>query len=107
MADSGTADSGTAAGGTAEGGTAEGRTTAGGVRAGTAGGGPRGVASPGYRWYVAVQAVSIIGTMMSYTALFWLALSVGGRTGLPVVVAAQSLPMLVLSRRAGSIVSRP
>src|SRR5580693_2217740 len=100
------AESGTAAGGTAEDGTAAGRTTAGETGAGPAGSGSRGVASPGYRWYVAVQAVSIIGTMMSYTALFWLALNVGGRTGLPVVVAAQSLPMLVLSRRAGSIVSR-
>jgi hypothetical protein len=67
-----------------------------------------GVASAGYRWYVAVQVVSVIGTMMGYTALFWLALRTGhsGAAGLAAVVAAESLPMLVLSRRAGAIVTR-
>ena len=28
----------------------------------------------GYRWYLAAQVVSLAGTMMNYTALFWLVL---------------------------------
>lgn len=84
-------------------------TMAGLARASTPGGGWQpGVASAGYRWYVAVQVVSLVGTMMGYTALFWLALHTGhsGAAGLSAVVAAESLPMLVLSRRAAVIVAR-
>jgi hypothetical protein len=67
-----------------------------------------GVSSQGYRWYVAAQVVSIVGTMMGYTALYWLALHLGhgGAATLSAVVAAESLPMLVFSRRAGTIVAR-
>lgn len=74
-----------------------------------------GVASAEYRWYVAVQVLSVAGTMMGYTALFWLAPHTSwlaphtrpsGGAGLSAVVAAQSLPMLVFSRRAGAIVAR-
>src|SRR5450755_4028120 len=67
-----------------------------------------GVASPGYRWYVAAQVVSIVGTMMGYTAIYWLALRIGhgDATVLSAVVAAESLPMLLFSRRAGTIVAR-
>jgi MFS family permease len=67
-----------------------------------------GVSSRGYRWYVAAQVVSIVGTMMGYTALYWLALHLGhgGAATLSAVVAAESLPMLVFSRRAGTIVAR-
>jgi hypothetical protein len=36
-----------------------------------------GVTSRGYRWYAAAQVVSIVGTMMGYTALYWLALRIG------------------------------
>ena len=36
----------------------------------TAGAGS-GVAGAGYRWYTGAQALSIIGTMMGYTALYW------------------------------------
>ena len=36
--------------------------------------GPTGVASAGYRWYLGAQVLSLAGTMMSYTALFWLVL---------------------------------
>jgi MFS family permease len=66
------------------------------------------VASPSYRWYTGSQAVSIVGTMMSYTALYWLTLHIahGNAVVLSTLVAAQFLPMLVFSRRAGTIVAR-
>ena len=67
-----------------------------------------GVASAGYRWYLASQVLSLFGTMMSYTALFWLALHIryGGAPALAAIDAAQCLPMLLFSRRAGTIVAR-
>ncbi|MGO8891438.1 MAG: MFS transporter [Streptosporangiaceae bacterium] len=70
--------------------------------------GPTGVASAGYRWYLAAQVLSLAGTMMSYTALFWLVLHIpgGGAPALAAVDAAQCLPMLLFSRRAGIIVAR-
>ncbi len=66
------------------------------------------VASAAYRWYVAVQVVSMVGTMMGYTALYWLTLHIarGAAVTLSGVVAAQFLPMLLFSRRAGIIVGR-
>jgi len=66
------------------------------------------VASAGYRWYLAAQVLSLAGTMMSYTALFWLVLHIpgGGAPALAAVDAAQCLPMLLFSRRAGIIVAR-
>ena len=62
----------------------------------------------GYRWYLAAQVVSLAGTMMGYTALFWLVLHIrhGGAPALAAVDAALSLPMLLFSRRAGTIVLR-
>ena len=80
------ADAGPAAGGTAAG----------------------GVGSARYRWYLGAQVVSLVGTTMSYTALFWLALHVphGGAAALAAVDAAQCLPMLLFSRRAGLLVAR-
>jgi MFS family permease len=70
--------------------------------------GTQGAAGRAYWWYAAVQVVSLLGTMMAYTALYWLALHVGhgGAGTLSAVVAAEALPMLVLSRRAGLIVGR-
>jgi transmembrane secretion effector len=67
-----------------------------------------GVASAGYRWYLGAQALSLAGTTMSYTALFWLALRIphGGAAALAAVDAAQCLPMLLFSRRAGLLVAR-
>ena len=67
-----------------------------------------GVASAGYRWYLSAQVLSLVGTMMSYTALFWLVLHIahGGAPALAAVDAAQCLPMLVFSRRAGLLVTR-
>jgi MFS family permease len=52
--------------------------------------------------------LSIFGTMMSFTALFWLTLHIGygGAPALAAVDAAQCLPMLLFSRRAGMIVAR-
>jgi hypothetical protein len=64
-----------------------------------------GVASAGYRWYLSSQVLSLFGTMMSYTALFWLALHIR-HGGAPAIDAAQCLPMLLFSRRAGIIVTR-
>jgi MFS family permease len=66
------------------------------------------VASAAYRWYLGAQMLSLFGTMMSYTALFWLALHVphGGAPALAAVDAAQCLPMLLFSRRAGLGVAR-
>jgi MFS family permease len=67
-----------------------------------------GVKSAGYRWYLAAQVLSLFGTIMSYTALFWLVLHIrhGGAPALAAVDAALSLPMLLFSRRAGTIVTR-
>ncbi len=67
-----------------------------------------GVSSQGYRWYLAAQVVSLAGTMMNYTALFWLVLHLryGGPAALAAVDAAACLPMLLFSRRAGTIVAR-
>ena len=66
------------------------------------------MASAGYRWYLGAQVLSLVGTMMSYTALFWLVLHIarGGAPALAAVDAAQCLPMLVFSRRAGLLVAR-
>jgi Transmembrane secretion effector len=70
--------------------------------------GMSGVGGKGFRWYLAAQVVSLAGTMMGYTALFWLVLHIqhGGPAALAAVDAAMSLPMLLFSRRAGTIVSR-
>jgi len=68
----------------------------------------RGVATARFRWYTLAQAVSIVGTTMSLTALYWLALRLAhGRAAvLALLVAAQFLPMLLFSRRAGVIAGR-
>jgi MFS family permease len=71
-------------------------------------GGPSAIARAGYRWYTGSQALSIVGTMMTYTALYWLTLHIahGNAVVLSTLVAAQFLPMLLFSRRAGTIVAR-
>ena len=71
-------------------------------------GGITGVSGQGFRWYLAAQVASLAGTMMGYTALFWLVLHIrhGGAPALAAVDAALSLPMLLFSRRAGTIVLR-
>jgi MFS family permease len=67
-----------------------------------------GVSGQGYRWYLGAQVVSLAGTMMNYTALFWLVLHLryGGPAALAAVDAAACLPMLLFSRRAGTIVAK-
>jgi MFS family permease len=66
------------------------------------------VASAGFRWYAGSQAVSITGTAMSLTALYWLTiqLAAGRAVVLSTLVAAQFLPLLLFARRAGTIVGR-
>ena len=66
------------------------------------------VASPGFRWYVASQAVSVVGTAMSYTAIYWLTIHIarGDAVILSILVAAQFLPLLLFSRRAGTVVAQ-
>jgi MFS family permease len=66
------------------------------------------VRSPEFRWLVSVQTISMVGNTMTNTALFWLAihLSGGHALGLAAVSAAQFLPTLVLSRRAGLLAIR-
>jgi hypothetical protein len=57
---------------------------------------------------VGAQVVSLAGTTMGYTALFWLGLHVphGGAITLAAIDAVMMAPMLILSRRAGEFVSR-
>lgn len=66
------------------------------------------IASPEYRWYVAAQAASMIGTSMSNAAIYWLAIHAahGNALVLSVLVAVQFLPILILSGRAGTALSR-
>jgi MFS family permease len=71
-------------------------------------GGGTAVAGARYRWYTGAQAVSLVGGTMTFTALYWLTLRIshGHAAQLAVLVAAQFLPMLAFSRRAGNIVGR-
>jgi MFS family permease len=64
--------------------------------------------SPEFRWLVAAQTVSMIGNAMTNTALYWLAIHLarGRAVDLSVLAAAQCLPMLLFSRRAGLIAGR-
>jgi MFS family permease len=61
-----------------------------------------------YRLYTGAQAVSLIGTSMGFAALYWLTIQLAhGRAALlSVLVAAQFLPILLASRRAGLLVAR-
>ncbi|MGH3273159.1 MAG: MFS transporter [Streptosporangiaceae bacterium] len=66
------------------------------------------VASAGYRWYVAAQATSMVGTSMSYAALYWLGIHAahGNALVLAVLVAAQFAPIPLLSGRAAAVLTR-
>jgi MFS family permease len=66
------------------------------------------VSSPAYRLYVIAQVGSLLGTTMGLAAMFWLVLHTahGSALALAGVEAAQCLPLLLLSRRAGGLVSR-
>jgi MFS family permease len=68
----------------------------------------RGGLGAAFWWYLSAQVVSLGGTMMGYTALFWLGLHVrhGGGPALAGIDGAMTLPMLLLSRPVGALVSR-
>jgi MFS family permease len=62
---------------------------------------------PNYRHYIAGQAVSLIGTWMQMTAQSWLVLTLShSSTMLGVIVALQTLPVLVLGPYGGVIADR-
>jgi MFS family permease len=67
-----------------------------------------GISGVPYRWYVAAQCVSLVGTTMTLAGLYWLAVQVTHGNGLflSTVVALQFLPVLLFSRRTGVLVSR-
>jgi MFS family permease len=65
------------------------------------------LAVPNYRRYFTGQAISLIGTWMQTTAQSWLVLVLtGSATDLGVVVALQTLPVLLLGPYGGVIADR-
>jgi MFS family permease len=65
------------------------------------------LAVPNYRRYFIGQAISLVGTWMQTTAQSWLVLTLtGSATDLGVVVALQTLPMLLLGPYGGVIADR-
>jgi MFS family permease len=65
------------------------------------------LAIPNYRRYIAGQSVSLIGTWMQMAAQSWLVLTLtGSATTLGVVVALQTLPVLLLGPYGGVIADR-
>ena len=62
---------------------------------------------PNYRRYMSGQAVSLVGTWMQMTAQSWLVLTLtGSSTDLGLIVAAQTLPVLLLGPYGGVIADR-
>ena len=65
------------------------------------------MAVPNYRRYIAGQSVSLIGTWMQMAAQAWLVLTLtGSSTALGVIVALQTLPVLLLGPYGGVIADR-
>ncbi len=65
------------------------------------------LAVPNYRRYVSGQAISLIGTWMQMTAQSWLVLTLThSSTALGIVVALQTLPVLLLGPYGGVIADR-
>ena len=65
------------------------------------------LAIPNYRRYIAGQSVSLIGTWMQMAAQSWLVLSIThSATTLGVIVALQTLPVLLLGPYGGVIADR-
>jgi MFS family permease len=65
------------------------------------------LAVPNYRRYISGQAISLIGTWMQMTAQAWLVLTLtGSSTMLGLIVALQTLPVLVLGPYGGVIADR-
>src|SRR5580704_7836864 len=62
---------------------------------------------PNYRLYYGGQAISMIGTWMQMTAQAWLVLTLtGSSTALGLIVALQTLPVLLLGPYGGVIADR-
>src|SRR5579863_10313729 len=62
---------------------------------------------PNYRRYISGQAVSLVGTWMQMTAQSWLVLTLtGSSTDLGLIVALQTLPVLLLCPYGGVIADR-
>ncbi len=65
------------------------------------------LAVPNYRRYISGQSVSLVGTWMQMTAQSWLVLTLThSSTALGLVVAAQTLPVLLLAPYGGVIADR-
>jgi MFS family permease len=65
------------------------------------------LAVPNYRRYIAGQSVSLVGTWMQMAAQSWLVLSLtGSATTLGVIVALQTLPVLLLGPYGGVVADR-
>jgi MFS family permease len=65
------------------------------------------LAIPNYRRYIAGQSISLIGTWMQMAAQSWLVLTLtGSATTLGVIVALQTLPVLLLGPYGGVIADR-
>jgi MFS family permease len=65
------------------------------------------LAIPNYRRYLAGQSVSLVGTWMQMTALAWLVLTLSDSpSALGVVIALQTLPVLVLGPYGGVVADR-
>jgi MFS family permease len=77
------------------------------VPAGTKAGALRALRTPAYRLYFLGQVASVSGTFLQVTAIGWLVLQLtGSATDLGLVLAASSLPTLVLGVWGGSLVDR-
>jgi MFS family permease len=65
------------------------------------------LAVPNYRRYIRGQSISLVGTWMQMTAQSWLVLTLtGSSTALGVVIALQTLPVLLLGPYGGVIADR-
>ena len=65
------------------------------------------LAIPNYRRYIGGQSISLIGTWMQMAAQSWLVLSItGSATTLGLIVALQTLPVLLLGPYGGVIADR-
>jgi MFS family permease len=65
------------------------------------------LAIPNYRRYIAGQSVSLIGTWMQMAAQSWLVLSLtGSATTLGLIIALQTLPVLLLGPYGGVVADR-
>ena len=65
------------------------------------------MAIPNYRRYISGQSISLIGTWMQMAAQAWLVLTLtGSSTALGVIVALQTLPVLLLGPYGGVIADR-